>query len=178
MVCPLIVNDVHMQESSQQLLPWYALKVRTGAETSTALGLSNRGFDLFVPLYRAQLRYSDRTKMVQRAAFPGYLFCRFDAKQKAPVLSSPGVLYTVSFSGATLPIPETDIDTIRKTLDAGAHPVDYLRVGQRVRIQQGALAGIEGLLTRYEGKDHLTVSVHLLQRSVSLRIDSRYVMPL
>jgi transcription antitermination factor NusG len=167
-----------MQEIPQQPLPWYALKVRTGAEASTALGLSNRGFDLFVPLYHAQLQYSDRTKVVQRAAFPGYLFCRFDARQKAPVLSSPGVMYAVSFSGAACPIPETDIDAIRKTLDAGAHPVAYLRVGQRVRIQQGALAGIEGLLTRYDGKDHLTVSVHLLQRSVSLRIDSSYVVPL
>ncbi len=170
-----------MQETQQHFLPflpWYALKVRTGAEASTAVGLSNRGFDLFVPLYRAQLLYSDRTKVVQRAAFPGYLFCRFDARQKAPVVSTPGVMYAVSFAGVTIPIPETDIDAIRKTLEAGAYPVAYLRVGQRVRIQQGALAGIEGLLTRCDGKDHLTVSVHLLQRSVSLRIDSSCVMPL
>ena len=59
-----------------------------------------------------------------------------------------------------------------------AKPWPYLKVGQRVRIEEGSLAGIEGLLIQERGKDRLIVSVHLLQRSVSVEIDRDSIRPI
>jgi transcription antitermination factor NusG len=155
--------------------PWYALKVRTGSEVLAAVGLVNRGYDPFVPVYCERRQYSDRIKNVERPAFPGYIFCRFDARKKAPVLSSPAVSYAVSCSGVVIAIADADIEAVRRALHEGARPVPYLRLGQLVRIERGVLAGIEGILTRNNDEDNLIVSIHLLQRSVSVRIPANYV---
>ncbi len=46
-----------------------------------------------------------------------------------------------------------------------------LSVGQRIRIEYGSLAGLEGVLERNGKENRIVVSVNLLQRSVSVEID-------
>jgi transcription antitermination factor NusG len=50
-------------------------------------------------------------------------------------------------------------------------PWPYLEVGQIVRIEEGALRGLEGILTGFKGSRRIVVSVSLLRRSVALEID-------
>jgi transcription antitermination factor NusG len=50
-------------------------------------------------------------------------------------------------------------------------PWPYLEVGQMVRIEDGALRGLEGILTGFKGSRRIVVSVSLLRRSVALEID-------
>ena len=57
-------------------------------------------------------------------------------------------------------------------------PYPYLREGQRVRITEGPLAGVEGILVRNRPKQGLLVlSVELLQRSVAVEIECDAVDP-
>lgn len=152
-------------------LPWYALKVRTRSEPVAVAALRNRGFHPYAPTIAERRRYCDRVSVVQAPIFPGYLFCQLDLRRKVPVLSTPMVEYIVSFAGAPAVVPDVEIDAVRRVVEAGARPRPYLAVGQRIRIEYGALAGIEGILEKI-GKEHrLVVSVHLLQRSVALEID-------
>jgi transcription antitermination factor NusG len=59
---------------------------------------------------------------------------------------------------------------VDSNLQANPHP--YLRVGQRVRITEGPLANVEGILIeRNTGKGLLVLSVNLFQRSVAVEID-------
>ncbi|MGH9681213.1 MAG: hypothetical protein ACRD4Y_14800, partial [Candidatus Acidiferrales bacterium] len=53
-----------------------------------------------------------------------------------------------------------------------------LEIGERVRIEDEALSGLEGILISYRGRDRIVVSVTLLRRSVSLEIDRSRVVPL
>jgi transcription antitermination factor NusG len=76
-------------------------------------------------------------------------------------------------------VPEAEIAAVQRVVAAQlpvwAHP--YLREGQRVRITQGPLAGVEGLLV--EGKWHkglLVLSIDLLQRSVAVEVDCTAVV--
>ncbi|HOV77655.1 MAG TPA: hypothetical protein PLS24_06480 [Sedimentisphaerales bacterium] len=46
-----------------------------------------------------------------------------------------------------------------------------------VRIETGPFYGVEGILLRMKGVDRLVVSVQLLQRSVAVEIDRRWVLP-
>jgi transcription antitermination factor NusG len=51
-------------------------------------------------------------------------------------------------------------------------PYPYLREGQRVRITDGPLANVEGILVRGNPKKGLlVVSVDLLKRSVAVHLD-------
>jgi len=161
------------EDSSAQ--PWYALKVRTRSEPIASQGLRYRGYDPFSPTYQERRRYCDRMKTVDNPVFPGYIFCRFDANRKLPVISSNAVEYIVGTSGVPAPIPEEQIAHIRRAVEAGALPAPYLEVGDRVRVQFGPLAGVEGVLVRDASRGRLVVSVDLLQRSVAVEIDEDQV---
>ena len=163
------------QQDFPGALAWYALKVHTRSEHIAAAALRNRGYEPFAPLYQERRKYSDRMKTVETAAFPGYIFCRFSEHKRVPVLSSPAVQSIVGMAGIPTPIAESEIDAIRRAMEAGGRPVPYLAIGQRVRIEYGALTGVEGILTRKSGENRLTLSIHLLQRSVSVVIDSDQV---
>ena len=167
-------KDMHVAERSER---WYALKVWTRSEALASEALRNRGFETFLPTYPERRRFVDRVKTVNTPAFPGYIFCYFFLQAKIPVLSSPAVEYLVGVRGRPTPIADTEIDAIRRYLAAGGRPVPYLQVGQRVMINYGPLIGFEGILTRVDGQDRLTLSIDLLQRSLALQIDADRVRP-
>jgi transcription antitermination factor NusG len=54
-------------------------------------------------------------------------------------------------------------------------PNAFLRVGQKVQIRNGPLAGVEGVVERFEKNCRITVSISLLQRSVSAEIEAEWV---
>ncbi|MGI8958249.1 MAG: transcription termination/antitermination protein NusG [Bryobacteraceae bacterium] len=172
-----MAGDINPTNSSSDEFFWYALKVRTRSELLALEGLRNKGYEPFCPTYRERRRYSDRMKVVENVAFPGYLFCRFDLRKKIPVITSRAIEYIVGTHGTPEPIPEQQIASIRRVLGAGAHPVAYFRVGQRVRVEYGALAGVEGILARDASTGRLIISIDLLQRSVALQIDEHQVRP-
>jgi len=156
---------------------WYALRVRTGAELSAAAALRYRGFEPYCPTQKERRRYSDRMKLVEAAIFSGYVFCQFDVQKKLPIVSSPGVEYIVGFAHGPTPVPEAEIISIRRVIDAGASATRYLARGQRVRVMRGPLQGIEGILARDATGDRLVVSIELVNQSASLRIDHDEICP-
>jgi transcription termination/antitermination protein NusG len=75
-------------------------------------------------------------------------------------------------------VPDAEIEAIQTTLNAclPVMPHPYLREGQRVRITQGPLRGVEGILVQSKPtKGLLILSVDLLQRSVAVEIDCSVV---
>lgn len=152
---------------------WYALQLRSRWESSTASLLSCKGYQTFLPTYKNAKRGSARAKEVQGPLFPGYLFCRFNVCDRLPVLITPGVISVVGTGRVPIPVEESEIAAIQRMVSTGMHvePCPYLEVGQRVRIEDGALSGIEGVLTSFKGSQRIVVSVSLLRRSVALEID-------
>jgi transcription antitermination factor NusG len=71
-------------------------------------------------------------------------------------------------------VDEQEIEAIRKLVSSGVpnFPCAYLGIGSKVRIEAGALRGIEGVLVEMKGKRRLVLSITLLQRSVAVEIDS------
>ena len=150
---------------------WYALKVRTGGELSAVRALQSRGYDPFCPTEKERRRYSDRMKVVETAVFPGYIFCRFDVQQMLPVVSTPGIEYVVGFAGSATPIPESQVDHIRRVVQAGGCATNRFERGRRVRVTHGPLEGVEGILVRDPQGDRLVVSIDLLNQSAHLFIE-------
>jgi transcription antitermination factor NusG len=153
---------------------WFALKVRSCHERTTSLALQYQGFTEFMPTYRVRRRWSDRMKDIDLPLFPGYVFCRFNSKNRSPVLKLPGVTGVVSFGQGPHPLDENEIERIRTLVESGlpVQPWPYLHVGERVRIQSGALSGLEGVLVQFKNEFRLVVSLNLLQRSLAVEIDS------
>ena len=152
---------------------WFALQVRTRWESSTAMLLSGKGYQTCLPTHKIRKRWKGRVREVDSALFPGYVFCHFDAHQRLPILVTPGVISVVGQGRIPLPVDEREMAAIQAVVASGFHlePWPYLELGQRVRIEQDSLQGLEGILVSFKGNHRIVVSVSLLRRSVALEID-------
>jgi transcription antitermination factor NusG len=159
---------------------WYVLRVRAHFERVTAGHLEARGFQPFVPWYRSKRTWSDRVKEIELPLFPGYVFCQLVLTNRFPILSAPGVVRIVSASNIPVPVDPAEIAAVQGVAGSGlpAQPWPFLRAGQTVRVERGCLRGIEGTLLEVSKKEHLVVSVTLLQRSVAVEIDRDWVHPI
>jgi transcription antitermination factor NusG len=159
---------------------WFALQVRTRWENSTVVLLSGKGYQTLLPTYQTKKRWNGRLRQLNAPLFPGYVFCQFDALNRLPILVTPGVIAVVGRGRVPVPVDDTEIAAIQTVVSSGfrAEPWPYLEVGQKIRIESGALNGLEGVLTNFKGNQRIVVSVSLLRRSVALEIDRICVSPL
>lgn len=159
---------------------WFALQVRTRWEGSTSLLLAGKGYQTLLPTYKANKRWRGRVREVNAPLFPGYVFCQFDVQKRLPVLVTPGVLALVGRGRVPSPVDEVEIANLRTVVSSGlgAEPWPYLEVGQKIRIENDSLHGLEGILIQFKGNHRIVVSVSLLRRSVALEIDRCCVSPL
>jgi transcription antitermination factor NusG len=172
-----ISSDLGPLDHVEALYPWFALQVRTRHEAGVADYLQGKGYEYFLPIYKARRRWSDRTKQVNAPLFPGYLFCRFNPQNRLPILKTPGVTQIVGYNHVPVAVDEKEINAIRTLVESGLpnQPCPFLELGNRVRIEAGALRGLEGILLEVKGKRKLVLSITLLQRSVAVEIDSESV---
>jgi transcription antitermination factor NusG len=77
------------------------------------------------------------------------------------------------------PVDDREIEAIQTVVSSGlqAEPWPYLEIGQKIRIEQESLNGLEGILINFKGNHRIVVSVSLLRRSVALEIDRNLVQP-
>ena len=153
---------------------WFAVQTRSRHEKMVARQLETQGFSTFLPVTTQLRQWSDRRKMVEMPLFPGYAFLRmvYQPEQRLRVLSTEGIVSFVGMHGQGMPIPDRQIEDIQSVLTAKvpleSHP--FLKLGQRVRIRSGSLNGTEGILVGQENDQMLVISVELIQRSVSIRL--------
>jgi transcription termination/antitermination protein NusG len=139
--------------------------------------LATKGFDVFLPTAEA---WSRRGRIRVRARIPlfrGYLFLRhaMDRASYLDICKARGLVRLLGQRWDQLEaVSDSEIDAIQKLIrsELPVFPYPFLREGQRVRITNGPLAGVEGLMVRGNPKKGLVVvSVELLRRSVAVQLD-------
>jgi len=165
-----------MSNRNQQW-PWFAVLVRTSREKTANLLLENAGYQCFLPISKYMRRWSDRMKEVEVPLFPGYLFCRMNPHNRLPVLMTPGVIQIVGAGKTPIPVEEEEIAAIQRAGKSGLStmPWPYLKVGHVVRVDDGPLRGMTGIIVKIKSGLKLVLSISLLQRSVAVEIDRSWV---
>jgi transcription antitermination factor NusG len=160
--------------------PWFAIRVKTTHEKRVTSLLQYQEYECFLPLYTTRRRWSDRIKRVELPLFPGYVFSRFPALERAPILKTPSVIAIVGIGSTPTPIDDQEIAAIQQVVASGfgLSPHPFLQIGQHVRINSGSLNGLEGIIADVRKRDLLIVSVTMLQRSVAVEIDIAWVIPI
>lgn len=165
------------EESTPSSLPWYAIYTKHQHEKTVRGVLGGKGFEVLLPLYQAEHRWRDRRKVVSLPVFPCYLFVRTSLDRRVEVLQTPGVFWLVESAGRPCVVPDGEIEAIRKIMEGPAkfEPHPYLKCGDYVRICQGPLAGIEGILIRKKNACRVVLSVDLLQKSLAVEVEAALV---
>lgn len=166
--------------TEQPTARWYAIYTNSRHERVVAKQLQDRSIETFVPLYRSWHRWKDRRKLVELALFPSYVFVRIEAPTRLRVLQVPGVVSLVSFNGQPAALPEQEINVLRKGLENEiyAEPHPYLRLGRKVRVVRGPMAGAEGILSRRKDRCRVVISIDALMRSIAVEVDGADVEPI
>lgn len=167
-------SSLHMgQDRFAEPFPWYGIRTRSNHERVAAIVLNGKGYDPYLPLYHLRRRRADAVVESEHPLFPGYVFCRFDSNKRLPILMTTGVISVVGIGREPVAIPDEEIEAVKAVLRSGlpAEPCDYLREGQRVRVTEGSLEGVEGILVKRKNQSRMVVSVTMLQRSISVEID-------
>lgn len=151
---------------------WVAVHVQSNMEKKVFIGLKERSYEPFLPLYRSQRRRFDRTVELDLPLFRGYVFCRWLHENRHPIVRVPGVVRIVGFGKIPACVHEDEIAAIRRIVDSRvlSMPWKLLRSGQRIKLVNGPLCGLEGLFVRISNADYIVVNLTLLGRSVAAKV--------
>jgi len=151
-------------------LYWFALHVKHRHEKHVAASLEGKGYESFLPTYTM---VHQRSKRFELPLFPGYVFCRLPPKRVLPAIATPGVFSIVSNGAEPAPISDGELEGVRRMVESGSQlrPWSYLAPGQDVCVTSGPLRGLRGVVVNDSNQTWVVVSVHLLQRSVALKVE-------
>lgn len=173
----LTAGQVHITPGSSENSCWYALHTMSHCEAKVAGYFRAFDIEVFLPDYPSRRQWNDRVKMIRRPLFPGYLFGRFEKKLPSEALGAPGLVHIVGFADGPVPIPEEQIESVRRLVESGLNVCGWpmLKTGERVRVSKGPLKGLEGRLEKIKGQFRLVICVELLCRSIAAEVDSEAI---
>src|SRR5438128_11116878 len=90
-------------------LLWFAIQVKSTHENRVTSLLQYQTYECFLPLYTSRRRWSDRIKRVELPLFPGYVFTRFTAVARIPILKTPSVIWNVGLGATPTPIDASQL---------------------------------------------------------------------
>jgi transcription antitermination factor NusG len=177
--CPQTHFEIESQIPPLGLAPegpnWYAVHTKARHEKRVAAQFEEQHICAFLPLLHQIHRWSDRQCKVEVPMFSCYAFVRVTQtiEERLKILRTQGVLGFVGHTRQGTPIPQEQIESLRTTIHKNipCFPHSYISAGRRVRIRGGSLDGVEGILERRGIDLSLVISVELLRRSVSIRVE-------
>jgi hypothetical protein len=72
----------------KSVCPWYALYTRHRHEKTVAHILTNKGFEILLPLYPDARRWKDRTKLISLPLFPCYVFLKGGLERRLDIVTT------------------------------------------------------------------------------------------
>lgn len=155
---------------------WYAVYTRSRAEKTAERLLQQKGIETYLPLKRELRQWSDRKKWVEIPYIASYLFVKVSAKEYYEVLNVPMISRYVFFNGKAAPIPEWQIELMRKAISSEMEVVfslEHYKKGDKICIESAPLKGVEGeiLAQNNSKKKQLLVRIGDMGMSLLISLD-------
>lgn len=156
------------QEPSERL--WRAVYTKSRQEKSLAREL----LKYQIPFYLPQVKNTTIVKGRRRTAFvplfAGYVFMLADEAERVRSLTTNRISRILNVEDGEQLV--RDLRQIKRLIDSNAPLTIERRLapGQRVRIKQGALMGMEGTVLVRRGETRLLVCVNFLQQGASIEV--------
>jgi transcription termination/antitermination protein NusG len=168
-----IAHDQSPLDETRSETDWFAAYVKHQHENKVALLLDRARIEVYLPQQQVTHQWKDRSKKLSLPLFPGYVFLRSDLKEKFKILNTPGVFFLVESAGRACPIPDWEMECIRRVAESGVQTqhCDFPSAGDRVGIIRGPLAGVTGILTRFKNQYRVVVTVELLRKALSVEVE-------
>lgn len=159
---------------------WYVVQSQPNAELKAVAHLDRQGFTTYLPRYLKRRRHARRVEHVPAPLFPRYLFVGMDmaAQRWRSIFSTVGVSRLVCSGDTPQPVSDQIIAALRAREDGGYVQLDLrpsFRVGDKICVLDGALAGCFGLYEGMKDSERVAVLLDLLGRKVRVTVDAESV---
>lgn len=159
---------------------WHVLYVKFKHEVKVHDELQRLGIDSFLPMVSTIKRWSDRKKKVQIPLIPCYVFVNIQSRldfHKA--ISVDSACSYIRFGTEYGIVSQEEIDQI-KLFVQGKDFTDVEissvlpRIGDKLRIEQGDLSGLECEVYRVDNIHKISVWINSLRQNISATIPAYY----
>ena len=155
-----------------QTKSWYVLYTKPRHEKKLAERLLSGGWTVYCPLKKVVKQWSDRTKVVEEALFPSFIFIQCGDQYRNQVFKHPSAVRYLYWLGYPAVVRDEEIQFIRHWLgeiDNQANSVECISVGSNVRLDSGPLMGRLGKIIEYRGNQ---VTILLEQLGIQVRFQA------
>ncbi|MCZ4694028.1 UpxY family transcription antiterminator [Ancylomarina euxinus] len=140
---------------------WYAIYTRSRSEKKLYKELLDKGVESYLPLKREMRVWSDRKKWVETPLFSSYVFVRVSEREYYDAISSHWAVRYVCFEGRAIPIPDSQIESLKLFLEDTKRDVELtsrsLKKGDHLEVTIGPLKGVRGELLQLRGQHRIVI---------------------
>jgi len=159
---------------------WYAVFTVPQNEKAVVRHLDIRDIESFLPTYETVRLWKNRQRVKIRVPlFPTYLFVHISCSDRTRVLQTPGVLQIVGKGRESVPLPDSEIECLR--VSSCAHQIEPYRdlvIGEKVRIKNGVMRGVEGTLVRKTSGMRFVLTLELISQHAAIQVNAKDLEPL
>ncbi len=167
---------MNIQDTKQ----WFAVKVKYRGEKVVIAQLERKGIEAYTPMRAYTRRYVRKIVHRMVPVLSTYVFVHIDRKQYIPVLETEYIFGFVKVGKQLLPVTQEEMDTLHRIegLDEN-YTVKEVRyqAGQRVRVNNGALFGMQGIVSEIKSKGRLIVNFDSLGVALQIEINVNQLEP-
>ena len=162
-------------ESDTRILPWYVVQTKIRQEQLACDNLVQQGFIVYFPKIKQLKRLRGRQAVHLEPMFPRYIFLQPEAASRSisPVRSTLGVTNLVRFGQKPAVMRPEDMLGIREVEfhrnEASEKDISPFKPGGRVRVANGPLVGMEGLISNVSS-ERVIVLLQLLGQDTRVSI--------
>lgn len=158
---------------------WFVVVTKPRQEHVALENLERQGYRCFLPM--AENPYQRRSRkhhVIVEPLFPRYMFLHAVAELQnlAPVRSTLGVVSMVRFGTELAVVPDEVIAGIEARMDKASGLVKIepvpVEAGDRVRVFDGPLAGVDGIVAEKNGENRAIILMELLGRPTRVELDA------
>jgi transcription antitermination factor NusG len=172
---PNLLSELSVESNDRR---WWAFYTKARQEKAFARALVGQEIPFYLPLVAKDNIIRGKKVRSRIPLFGGYIF--LFASEEERVLS-----LTTNRVSTILPVENAeqlrkDLLNISTLIDSDAPLTVEKRIvtGDRVRIKNGSMEGLEGVVINRKGKERLMVAVTMLQQGVSVELEDFLVEPI
>lgn len=153
---------------------WYAVYTRSKGEKAAFRSLQQEGIHTYLPLMKKVRMYNRKRKEVELPLITCYVFVKISKEEYVKVLQCPNVVNFVRFSSEIIPIPDFEIDLMKRILGEGweveLKDCDF-SLGDLVEISAGNLTGTQGYIVGNPEDRQVLVNLKHIGMGLQITVD-------
>lgn len=160
---------------------WYVVQCLARRERYAQQNLSLQYFQTFYPFYFKTVRHARKTRTVQQALFPGYLFVQLDLNKDRwrSINGTHGVSRLIMNGERPSVVPSGIVDNLIEHTDqkGGVRLDDGLKVGQKVKIVSGPMNELIGELLTLDDSGRVRVLLEIMSGKIVVTLNRSTLHP-